>query len=114
MSSVEISIAVFTSVMSAALLGMYLNYLLPADLIKAETRTHIQTGVGLLTSMFALLLSLQLSSGKTSFDRQEQDVTLLASKTILLDRVLANYGPETLGARREVRNIAIDLLENVW
>ncbi len=89
MKSVEVSIVVFTSILGAASLGMYLSYRLPADLMKAETRTHIQTGVGLLTSMFALLLSLQLSSGKTSFDRQEQDVTLLASKTILLDRVLA-------------------------
>jgi len=37
--------------------------------------------------MFALLLSLQLSFGKTTFDTQEEDVTQLASQAVMLDRV---------------------------
>jgi hypothetical protein len=64
--------------------------------------------------MFALLLSLQLSSGKTTFDTQEQDVTLLASKAVMLDRVLAHYGPEAQKARELLRESIIDLLNHVW
>ena len=36
-----------------------------------------------MTTMFGLLLSLQLSAGKTYFDTQEQDMTLVASKEAL-------------------------------
>jgi len=38
-------------------------------------RSDVHTGIGLLASMFALLLSLQISFGKTTFDTQEEDVT---------------------------------------
>jgi hypothetical protein len=64
--------------------------------------------------MFALLLSLQLSSGKTTFDTQEQNVTVLASKIVMLDRVLAHYGPEAQNAREILRGSVIDMLNEVW
>jgi hypothetical protein len=44
--------------------------------LPTEHLIGVQMGIGLLTAMFALLLSLQLSAGKTCFDTQEQDVTL--------------------------------------
>ena len=114
MNSVEISILVFSLVFGGALLGMYVSRSLPTGELKEETRVSLRTGVGLLTSMFALLLSLQLSSGKTIFDTQEQDVALLAAKAVMLDRVLAHYGPEAQKARESLRDNVIDLLNRVW
>jgi len=64
--------------------------------------------------MFALLLGLQLSSAKTSFDLQEQDVALLASKAVMLDRILVHYGPEAQEARESLRVNVIELLNRVW
>jgi hypothetical protein len=114
MNSIEISILVFSLTFGGAMLGIYFRQFLPVDEFKEETKSHVRTGVGLLTSMFALLLSLQLSSGKTTFDTQEQDVALLASKVVMLDRVLAHYGSEAQKARESLRNNAIDLLNHVW
>ncbi len=114
MNSVAISVLVFSLVFGGALLGMYLSPFLSADQFKEETKTHVRTGVGLLTSMFALLLSLQLSSGKTTFDAQEHAVTLLASKVVMLDLVLAHYGPEAQKARESLRENIIELLNHVW
>lgn len=114
MSSVEISLLVFTLVFGGALFGMRLSPYISASELKEDTKLHVRTGVGLLTSMFALLLSLQLSSAKTTFDVQEQDVTLLASKAMMLDRVLAHYGPEAQKARESLRDNIIDLLNHVW
>jgi hypothetical protein len=114
MISVGISISVFALIFGGALLGMYFDPFPQANQLKDETRIHVQMGVGLLTSMFALLLSLQLSSGRTSFDIQEQDVTIMASKTVMLDRVLAHYGPEAQDAREALRQSVIDLLNGVW
>ena len=114
MNSVEISILVFILVFGGALLGLHFSPFLSAGELKEDTKLHVRTGVGLLTSMFALLLSLQLSSGKTTFDNQEQDVALLASKAVMLDRILAHYGPEAQNARESLRTNVIDLLERVW
>jgi hypothetical protein len=114
MISIEVSVLVFILLLGGALLGMYFDPFPATDQLKVETRTHVQVAVGLLTSMFALLLSLQLSSGKTNFDTQEQDVTVMASKILILDRVLVHYGPEAQGARETIRQAVIDLLNQVW
>jgi hypothetical protein len=114
MNSVEISILAFSLVFGGAILGIYIGPFLHTNHLKAETRSHVQWIVGLLTSMFALLLSLQLSSGKTNFDTQEQDVSLLASKALMLDRILLQYGPEAQVAREALRESAVGLLNRVW
>jgi hypothetical protein len=114
MNSIEISVLGFSLLFGGALLGLHFSPFLSASELKEDTKLHLRTGVGLLTSMFALLLSLQLSSAKTSFDIQEQDVALLASKAVMLDRILAHYGPEAQKARESLRDNLIDLLNHVW
>ena len=114
MASVGISTVVFIILFGGALLGVYLSPLLPDDYRNDATGTQIKTGVGLLTSMFALLLSLQLSSGRSAFDAQERDMTVMASRTVLLDRVLAQYGPETREARGLLRENTAAFLNRIW
>jgi hypothetical protein len=114
MNSVRISVLVFALVFGGSLLGMYLSPFLPADQFKEETEITLRAGLGLLTAMFSLLLGLQLTSGKNSFDTQEQDVATLASKVLMLDRVLALYGPEAQTARESLRDNVVDLLDHVW
>src|ERR1700716_1260244 len=114
MNSVEISILVFSLVSGGALMGMYFSPLLPAGELSEEARIPLRAGVGLLTTMFSLLLGLQLSSGKTSFDMQEQDVAILAGKAVMLDRVLAHYGPDAQKVRESLRENIVDLLNHVW
>jgi hypothetical protein len=114
MSALGVSISIFALLFGGSLISMYFDPFPPTNQLKEETRNHVHSAVGLLTSMFALLLSLQLSSGKTSFDTQEQDVMLMASKIRMLDRVLAHYGPEAQEARETLRHSTIDLLNEVW
>ena len=109
MSSLKISVLVFSFLFGGALVGMYASPFLPVDHIKG-----VQVSIGLLTTMFGLLFSLQLSSGKTYFDAQEQEVMGMRSKTVLLDNVLAHYGPEAKGAREALRNSVQEVLNHVW
>src|ERR1700734_496548 len=109
MNSVKTSIVVFAFLFGSGLLGKYSSPFLSADQLKG-----VQLGVALLTAMFGLLLGLQLSAGKTYFDIQEQDVTLMASRTILLDSVLASYGLEAREARRMLRDRVSALIAHVW
>src|ERR1700687_1963005 len=109
MNSARTSVLVFSLLFGGALLGEFVG-----PFLSAEQQKGVQIGVGLLTTMFGLLLSLQLAAGKTYFDNQEQDVTLLASRTVLLDSVLASYGPEAREARESLRGKVADLLTHVW
>ena len=109
MNSAKTSALVFSLLFGGALLGKY-----SSPFLSAEQVSGVQIGVGLLTTMFGLLLSLQLATGKTYFDNQEQDVISMASRTVLLDSVLAHYGPEAREVRELLRDKVEDLLTRVW
>jgi hypothetical protein len=57
--------------------------------------------MGLIGTMAALVLGLLVASAKGFYDTQSSDLTEMSAKVVLLDRVLAHYGPET----KEVRDL---------
>jgi hypothetical protein len=61
--------------------------------------------------MAALVLGLLIASAKGSYDTQRSELTQLATDVILLDRVLAHYGPETREARDLLRREVARALE---
>jgi len=114
MNAVLISVTVLVVAFGGALLGMYLGKHLPDDQLSESAVSHIKTVVGLLTSMFALLLSLQLSSAKSSFDREEARVSTMSAMTASLDRTMAHYGPEANDARASLRLAVQTVLDHSW
>jgi hypothetical protein len=114
MNPLAISVTVLVVTFGGSLLGMYLRERLPDVQLTEPAVGHIKTIVGLLTSMFALLLSLQLSSAKSSFDREESGVTAMAAMAMSLDRRLAHYGPETNEARAALRSATLSILNLGW
>jgi hypothetical protein len=50
--------------------------------------------MGLVGTMCALVLGLLISSAKGNLDIQNMELTQMSANVILLDRVLAHYGPE--------------------
>jgi hypothetical protein len=61
----------------------------------------VKLGTALIATMAALVLSLLISSAKSSFDREDDELVQNAARAISLDRALADYGPET----KEVRDL---------
>ncbi len=114
MNSINISLVVLTIVFGGAMLGMGLSRRLPDRYLTPDSIAHVKVGASLLTSMFALLLSLQLSSGKNAFDLQERELSVMASNVILLDRTLAHYGPATTDARAMLRRNVVNMLNQGW
>ena len=114
MNSINISLVVLTIVFGGAMLGMALSRRLPDHYLTPDSIAHVKVGASLLTSMFALLLSLQLSSGKSAFDQQEREVSVMASKLALLDRTLFRYGPAATDARAVLRSSIADMLNQGW
>jgi len=100
-SHVEIALIVFACVFGSALLGLYVRTILPEHHLSDESTVVLKLAVGLIATMAALVLGLMISSAKSSFDTVNGEVVGSAASIVLLDRVLAKYGPET----KEVRDL---------
>lgn len=110
MSPLSISIGVFACVFGGAVLGMYVSPLLPVRHQSSESKDIVRLGMGLVATTVAVALGLLVSSAKSFYDTQNNEVTKLAANVILLDRILAHYGPEATDARTELRTVLGNLL----
>src|SRR5579863_8391404 len=113
MSSLEISFVTLAIVFGGALLGILLRAVLPQHQLAGESREVVKLGMGLIATMAALVLGLLIASAKSSYDTQNAELTELASKAVLLDRILAHYGPEAKEARDILRSSTVSVLESV-
>jgi hypothetical protein len=113
MSSLEISLVTLAVVFGGALLGMALRAVLPQNELSADSREVVKLGVGLIATMAALVLGLLIASAKSSFDTQNAELTEMSSKVVLLDRVLAHYGPDAKESRDILRSTVVDALNSV-
>src|SRR5262249_37487355 len=114
MSALTIGSIVFACVFGGALLGMLLRGLLPDQHLSADSKDVVRLGMGLLATMAALVLSLLIASAKSSYDTQRGEVTQLAANVVLLDRVLAHYGPESKDSRDLLRRYVSNVLQQMW
>jgi hypothetical protein len=99
MSAVAVSLITLACVFGGSLFGIYLRISLPKDHLASDSRDVIKLAMGLVATMAALVLGLLIASAKSSYDTQSAELTDMSSKIVLLDRVLAHYGPEAKEAR---------------
>ena len=97
MQSLTISSIVFACVFGSALLGMLLRTTVPDHHVSQDSKDVVKMAMGLLATMAALVLGLLTASAKSSFDTVDSEVQQSAAHIILLDRVLAQYGPAARG-----------------
>jgi len=65
----------------------------------------VKLGTGVIATMAALILGLLVSSSSSSLERVSDQLLQIAGKVVLLDRALANYGPETNEIRTTIKQI---------
>ncbi len=114
MSSFAISLIVFAIVFGGAMLGMLLRAQLPENHLSNESKDVVKIGMSLVATMSALVLSLIISSAKNSYDAQSVELTEASAKVILLDRMLAHYGPETKEVRQALRRTIENVMATMW
>jgi hypothetical protein len=110
----EISAIVFACVFGGAMMGLWLSSIVPQHHLSSETKSVVALGVGLIGTMAALVLGLLVASAKGSYDSRSSELTQMAANTILLDRMLAHYGPETREARGILKAVVVRLIDQVW
>jgi hypothetical protein len=114
MSSIGSSVIVFAFVFGGAIFGLFIRAVLPEHHLKAESKDVVKLGMGLVATMSALILGLLVSSAKGHYDTQSSELTEMSSKVVMMDRLLAHYGPETKEIRGVLRTSVNDILDHIW
>jgi hypothetical protein len=114
MSSITVSLIAFACIFGGVLCGMSLGRTLPPPHLSAESKDAVKVGMGLVGTMAALVLGLLVASAKGSYDTQNVELTQLSANVVLLDRMLAHYGPETKEPRDLLRGAVVRLLDRLW
>ena len=108
------AVVVFVCVFAGALMGTGLRSALPQHHLSEDSKDVVKMATGLMATMSALVLGLLIASAKGAFDTQYNLLKEIASDTVLLDRVLAHYGPETKDARDKIRRGVATRLDAIW
>jgi hypothetical protein len=114
MKATSISAIVFACVFGGTVLGMYMPTVLPEHHLNDRSKDVIKLGMGLVATLSALVLGLLISSAKNSFDAQSTELTQSSAQVVLLDRILAHYGPETEKARDMLRTAVVGSIDRMW
>ena len=96
------------------LVGVFLQNILPARHLDAASKDTVRIGAGMLATLTALVLGLLVSSAKSSFDAMNTAIASGGAKVVMLDRVLANYGPEANEARQQLRRSIAGAIDRIW
>jgi hypothetical protein len=99
MDSGALALIVFASVFGSALLGFYLGKKLPDRHLDGDSKDIVKLATGLIATLSALVLGLLVSSAKGTFDQAKNELMQMAVRIVVLDRVLAQYGPEAAEIR---------------
>ena len=105
---------VFACVFGSALIGIALRRVLPSHHLTSDSKDVVKLGIALIATMAALVLSLLLSSAKSSFDQRNAEFAQMAANIVLLDRLLAHYGPDAKSARESLRGAVEAALAQIW
>ena len=103
MSPIAIATIVFVCVFGGALLGIFLRTVLPEHHLNDASKDVVKLVAGLIATLAALVLGLLVASAKNSFDTTNEGFRQSAARVIMLDRALAQYGPETKDVREMLR-----------
>lgn len=99
---------------AAAVLGVRIRRMLPGHHFDTDARETVRTAMALVSVMAALVLGLLVASTKEAYDTKRAEVTQMASRVILLDRLLQDYGPDAAPATAALQHATRSTLQNLW
>ncbi|MGE5165553.1 MAG: hypothetical protein ACM3IH_16205 [Sphingobacteriales bacterium] len=114
MNPITLSVIAFVCILVGSLVGILLRHMLPEHHLSSDAKDVVRLGAGLIGTIAALVLGLLIASAKTSFDTQASDVKQLTANVILLDQLLAQYGPEAATVRHLLRRAVDAAADRIW
>lgn len=114
MNSIVISLVAFACLFGGALLGMRIRTSLPEHHLSEDSRHLLGMGMGVIGTMSGLVLGLLVASATGAYNAQRDEVLEAGAKVVMLDRILAHYGPSADASRRELRVTVARALARIW
>jgi hypothetical protein len=114
MSALSVSLIAFVIILAGIFVGVLLRLALPKNHLAEDAKDVVRLGTGLIGTIAALVLGLLIASAKSSFDTQSGQVQHITADFVLLDRLLAQYGPEARPIRERMRQAVGPLVERLW
>ena len=93
--------------------GMMLRDRLPKQHLDGAKEV-VRLGAGFLATLSAVLISLMITSAKSSYDTQDGHFRTLAAYLVETDQLLVQYGPETLQIRILMRQAVPAAIDRIW
>lgn len=114
MNPLLMSVIVFACVLGGTQLGMVLRKRLPQHHLSGATKDVVRLGTGLISTIAALVLGLLIASANGTYDTQSTQIQQLTANVVVLDRILAQYGPEADSARSLLRRTVAGMADRIW
>jgi hypothetical protein len=93
---------------------MLLRFRLPGHHLNSDSKDVIRLATAVVGTLSALALGLLIASAKSTLDNAELEMRSSVARVVLLDRVMAHYGPETKDARDLLRQLVEKRLDRGW
>src|SRR5215831_11377952 len=114
MSTLALSGIIFVLTLGGIFLGALLRRTLPKHHLSEDAQNVVRLGVGLIATIAALVLGLLIAAAKGSFDTQNTQIKQITADLILLDNILAQYGPEARPIREQIRGTVDPFADRLW
>src|SRR6202140_2099856 len=108
------SLIAFVVIFGGTFLGMFVRNRLPGHHLSGDTKDVVRLGTGLIGTIAALVLGLLIASANSTYETQNGQVKQLTANIVLLDRILAQYGPVTDSLRNVLRHAVATLADRIW
>jgi hypothetical protein len=114
MTSISIAVAVAILTFGSGLLGLYLQKRLPQTHLSGGSKDMILAVIGLLTLLLALVLGTLVGNTYAFFAMQKSELETMASRVLLVDQALAEYGPEAKPERNLMKQALTQSYDLFW
>ena len=114
MTALTLSGIIFVLTLAGILLGTLLRRALPKHHLNRHVKDVVRLGASLIATIAALVLGLLIAAANGSFDTQTSQVRQITADLILLDNILAQYGPEARAIREQIRSTVDPLADGLW
>ncbi len=114
MSPIGIAVIAFGCILGGAVVGLFLGSKLPDHHLASESKDVVRLSMAMIATLTALVLGLVTASAKSAFDNEDAAIKHTSASVLALDRMLADYGPQTKPIRDELQRALADRLAVTW
>jgi hypothetical protein len=113
-ASILIAATVLVLTFGSGIVGLYLQKRLPTNHMSGGSKDMILAVIGLVTLLLALVLGTLVGNTYASFAMQKSELETMASRALLVDQALVQYGPEAKPARDKLREALSQSYDLFW